>query len=285
MANDLAAAPSQHVMEAIDNAKKFNSASREYWLARRLRVILGYETWRNFENAIERARASCATYGKAPEKHFVETVNMVEVGGGAKRPQKDYFLSRYACRLIAMNGDTTKVEIASAQAYFIVQTHRMEQIDETDQATKDHHRLRVRERVTNAVKRLGEIARDVGVEKFGFFNAARWHGLYGKSSMAAIRKAKGVPEGEDLLNRLGSWELSVHDFQIGLTARRILDEDVKGQEAATAVNRQTAESVRQTIIDNIGYGPEDVPVEEPIQEVQKRIRQDRKPKELSSPID
>lgn len=280
VSQELSAQPSAHVMENIDRARKTTQNGKEFWYARELRPLLGYDEWRNFENAIERAKASCKAYGQEPKKHFVEVDTMVEVGMGAKRKQKDYFLSRYACRLIAMNGDTTKVAIASAQAYFLAQTHRMEA---TDRAAQDYHRLGVRARLSKSVTRLSKVAQEIGVERFPIFHAARWHRLYGKDSMKAIREAKGVPEGEDILNRLGAWELSIHDFQVGLTTRRILNEGVTGEDAATAVNGETAQTVRDTIIANLGHGPEDVPIEESIQDVSKRLRAQRKAKALPSP--
>lgn len=282
MASEITAFPSRGIMDAIDKAKQINAAKKEYWYARQLARLLGYVEWRNFENAIARARASCEAYGQAPAKHFVATSTMVEVGSGARRKQRDFFLSRYACRLIAMNGDPSKTEIASAQAYFVTQTHRMEQVDQME---KDVHRLTARERVSNGVKRISDIAHDIGVERFGLLHAARWLPMYDKPNMAAIREAKGLEPGEDVLNRLGAWELSAHDFAIGMAAQRLLDESVTGEKAAISVQREVAQSVRRTIVGNLGYGPEKLPAEEPIKAVKKRVEQGRKARQITDSSD
>jgi DNA-damage-inducible protein D len=275
------AEPSKHVMDRIHDARKTTPDGKEYWLARELRPLLGYEEWRNFKNAIERARMSCETNGRNAENHFVETTKMVEVGSGAMRAQRDYFLSKYACHLIAMNGDTTKVEIASAQEYFVVQTHRM---DERDRSARDYRRLEARHRVTEQINQIGEVAKDIGVQRFPLFNAQRIHGLYGRDTVAEVKAVKGVPDGEQLLDVIGSWELALHEVQIGMTRQKLLDDGVTGEPAAIATNRKVAESLRQNVIENLGYGPEHLPCEEPIKVVEKRLRAQRtKSKKISGP--
>lgn len=168
MSQPVRAKPSQHVMRRIDKARKTNALGRPYWLAKELAPILGYSAdFRNFKAAIDRARMSCETNGRNAAKHFVETTTMVEVGSGAKRSQEDYFLSKYACHLIAMNGDTSKVEIASAQEYFVIQTHKM---DTAERSSGDHHRLRMRHRVTDQIKKMGAVAKDIGVRRWPLLN-------------------------------------------------------------------------------------------------------------------
>jgi DNA-damage-inducible protein D len=118
------------ITNRFNEIRRVAKSGVEFWLARELQGVLGYGDWTNFENAITRAMKSCESVGVDPTKHFRETTKMVELGSGASRAVRDYFLARYACYLIAMNGDPKKPEIAAAQAYFAVQARRMEVIDE-----------------------------------------------------------------------------------------------------------------------------------------------------------
>jgi hypothetical protein len=121
---------SEEIALEFDEKKKIAKNGSEYWMARHLQAILGYEDWRNFANSIERAKQSCEVSGVDPSHHFVGTTTMVDIGSGAKRNMDDYYLSRYACYLIAMNGEPTKPEIGAVQAYFAVQTRRQEITDQ-----------------------------------------------------------------------------------------------------------------------------------------------------------
>ena len=280
MSQPVRAKPSQHVMKLIGNAQKNANNGAPFWMARELQPLLGYDTWSNFKNAIERARMSCEVNGRNAKNHFVETGKMVGIGSGAMRKQEDYFLSKYACHLIAMNGDPSKVEIASAQAYFVVQTHKMDAIERSG---GDHHRLTMRHRVSDEIKRLGAVAKDVGVKRFPFLNAARLHGFYGQKTVAEVKRVKGVPAGEEVLDVINSWELALHEAQIGMARQKILDEGITGEQPVIDTQRKIAESFRETVKDNLGYGPEHIPCEEPIKAVEKRLKEEARPKRISGP--
>jgi DNA-damage-inducible protein D len=118
-----------HTIDKLEAIKRQSAQGIDYWMARDINILLGYPTWREFEAVIERARNAMIANGVDPSHQVVLTHKLMEVGGGAQKRGDDYFLTRGACRLIAMNGDPSKPEIAGAQAYFVVQTHRMEQED------------------------------------------------------------------------------------------------------------------------------------------------------------
>jgi DNA-damage-inducible protein D len=170
-------------------------------VAREIHPVLGYPTWREFESVIGRAGASFSGNGLDPSHQIVPTHKMMEVGRGAQVRTVDYFLSRAACYLIAINGDPSKPEIAAAQAYFVVRA-RQSELQESDEK-----RLEVREKVAQSFKVVSGVAKDAGVRNHmqAIFHDARYHGLYGMSSRDVKRK-KGLAEDDNLFDRAGRLE-------------------------------------------------------------------------------
>src|SRR6266404_4609140 len=153
----------QLISNELDAIKRVAPNGSEYWTGRDLQPILEYAIWQNFTSVIQKARMSCESAGGDPQHHFIETNNKIEGGKGARLTQADWVLSRYACYLVAMNGDPSKPAIAIAQAYFAVQARRQEV---QDQLTSQQKRLLLRERVTNATKNLNSAASDAGVQNY-----------------------------------------------------------------------------------------------------------------------
>lgn len=255
-------------IERLEAVRRQGSNGQEYWMAREIHSVLGYLVWDKFDPVIARAAASFTANKIDPSHHIAQTSKMMEVGMGGKREGVDYFLSRAACRLIAMNGDPSKAEIAAAQAYFVVQTHRMEQ---QDAQSNDEKRLEEREKVTHSFKAASSAAKNAGVPgpKQGLFHNARYEGLYGMTS-TQYRERKGVGS-DNPFDRMGLLELSANDFQMNLAAEKIEKEKIRGEAAAIGTNKKIAQRVRQTMLDS-GVVPENLPIEEPIKEVQKRLK-------------
>lgn len=247
----------------------------EYWSARDLQVALGYNSWQKFNELINRAKKSFVTSSTTRnyniKNHFTQVVKMVKTGSGAERPVKDYRLSRYACYLIAQNGDPSKKPIALAQSYFNVQTLRQEQFEHM---TDEERRLYARHRVTDENKQLFDAAKASGVEDYAEFYDAGYIGLYGMRNKEIVKK-KGLGK-DKLLDRAGSTELAANLFRITQTKdklqKEINDGAVIGETAATNTHFDVGRKVRKTIEEIGGTMPEDLPPEsEHIKSLEKRI--------------
>ena len=269
MVNDLSETPKyRRTIDELKSLMRQSEDSVEYWMAREIHAVLGYRTWREFDAVIERARRSLHSNDIDPSHHIELTHKMVGLGSGARRRQDDYFLSRAACSLIVLNGDPSKPEIAAGQAYFVVQTRRME-IE--DQRVEDEKRLELREKVAQSHRRVSGVAQDAGVssQMQGIFHDARYQGLYGMP-LRDVKERKGIGEKEKIYDRAGPMELSANDFQMNLAAEVIQKEGVQGEKAAINRNKEVATEVRRVITDQGATPPEDLPLAEPIKEVRKR---------------
>jgi len=275
MAKDLQDSPKyRETMAHLEAAKKTSSDGTPYWLAREVSHILGYPNWREFEAVIDRARATFEKNDIDPSHQIVLTHKMMGIGQGARRRGDDYFLSRPACYLIAMNGDPRKPEIAAAQAYFVVQT-RLRELDE--QKSDDEKRLELREKVTKSFKAVSSIAKQAGVSNHSqaIFHDARYQGLYGMSARN-VKAKKGLNKKNNLFDYAGPLELSANEFQMNLAAEVIEKEKVYGEQRAINKNKEIAEDVRKVMLRNNSAPPEILPLAEPIAEVKKRLRAQKK---------
>jgi len=260
-------------MEHLEALKKVNTYGEDYWLAREISGVLGYPNWREFVAVMERASASFEKNRVDPSHHIVLTHKLMGVGRGARKRGDDYFLSRAACYLIAMNGHPSKPEIAAAQAYFAVQT-RLRELDE--QTSDDERRLELREKVRKSSLAASGVAKDAGVrnQRQAIFHDARYQGLYGMSARN-VKTRKGLKPKDNLFDHAGPLELSANEFQMNLAADVIQKEGIKGEQRVIDKNRALAADVRRIIKDGGGTMPEELPLEEPIKEVKKRVRQKR----------
>ncbi len=189
--------PDKHLVSmgsnSFEDLKKINEHGAEYWSAREIQPLLGYVQWRRFEDAVKRAITSCKQSGNEPLHHFADVGKMIDIGKGGSREVPDYHLSRFACYLIAQNGDPRKPEIANAQKYFAIQARRQEI---SDAVAADLERLELRKQTAEEFKALSGAAREAGVhdKMFGIFHDAGYKGMYGGMGRDAIKRFKKIPE-------------------------------------------------------------------------------------------
>lgn len=255
----------------FDTIKQVNEHGAEYWSARELQSHLGYTDWRNFKRAISDAVKSCKASGNLPHHHFVEANRMVGLGSGSRRSTADFHLSRFACYLIAQNGDPSKPEIAAAQKYFAIQVRRQELSDEL---AADQERCELRDLATKHFSELSGVAKKVGVQNsmFGIFHDAGYKGLYGGRGCKDIKAKKGIPDGENLMDRMGSTELAANAFRLTQARDKLAESRVSSQQQAIQLHESVGREVRQAIEKIGGTMPENLPAAEHIKEARKRIK-------------
>lgn len=217
------------IIKNFKEKRRINAAGREYWNARDIHKIFGYPDFDVFDGAIQRAIVGCRKNNVTVEKHFLLNSVMVDIGSGARRPVKNFYLSRLACYLIAMEGDARKAEIAAAKAYFAIQTRRQEEFDAMPAETK---RLEKRKQVAKNYSELSRTAVNSGVkpQRLGVFHDQGYRGLYQNRSRKAVNKMKGLPENANLMDFAGYEELAAHDFKNSQTARRLKTLNVKTED-------------------------------------------------------
>jgi DNA-damage-inducible protein D len=246
----------------------------EYWLARELQELLGYTEWRNFEQVIAKATTACATAGQNVADHFVDVNKMVELGSGAQRQVEDIALTRYACYLIAQNGDPQKEEIAFAMTYFAVQTRKQELIE---QRIADWERLKAREKLTLSEKELTRIIFERGIDERGF-GRIRSRGdiaLFGGYSTQGMKDRLGVPPGRPLADFLPTITVKAKDFATELTNTQVQQQDLDTEASVTRQHVRNNRDVR-TLLTDRKIIPEELPAAEDIKKVARRLKSDEK---------
>ncbi|MDD5397281.1 MAG: DNA damage-inducible protein D [Candidatus Moranbacteria bacterium] len=248
----------------FESIKKVDENGIEYWEARELMPVLGYGKWQNAEEVIAKATKACFNSGQSIKDHFTDCSKMVSIGSNTVRRLKDWKLDRYACYLIAQNGDPKKQEIAMAQTYFAIQTRKheiFEQLSDTDK------RLFIRGEVSDQNKKLFRTAKKAGVSNFGRFNNYGYLGLY-ELNVSEIRKKKRIGK-DDILDRAGSTELAANLFRITQTDDKISNEKIVGEKMANSAHFEIGRKVRGAIRDIGGILPENLSVEKHIKELKK----------------
>jgi DNA-damage-inducible protein D len=256
---------------AFEQFKRFNAFDAEYWSARELQPLLGYAQWRRFEDAIKRAMTSCEESGNEAGHHFAGVGKMIDTGKGAVREVEDFQLSRFACYLIAQNGDPRKPAIANAQKYFAVQTRRQEL---SDQMAADVERFELRKQTKEEFRQLSGAARTAGVQDrmFGMFHDAGYKGLYGGMGVDAIRTHKDIPQQHSILDRMDATELAANQFRMTQTRDKLARDRVRSERGAIATHETVGREVRKAIREIGGTPPEDIAPAEHIKLVEKRIK-------------
>lgn len=226
----------------------------DYWLARELQELLGYVDWRNFSNAINKAKESCEATGEAISDHFVDVNKMVKIGSGAERKQEDIMLTRYACYLIAQNGDPKKEQIAFAQSYFAIQTRKQELLEERIQLME---RLEAREKLAATETELSKNIYERGVDNRGFANIRSkgdW-ALFGGMNTSAVKRKLGIKANRPLADFLPTITITAKQLATEITREHVKNnEDIRG------------------LLGKSGIKPEELPAEEDIKKLERRVK-------------
>ena len=247
--------------------------SIEVWYARELQEVLGYARWENFIGAVGRAIESCKTLGINVDDHFREVTKMVGLGSGSQRPSQDFMLTRYACYLIAQNGDPKKEEIAFAQSYFAVQTRKAELIEER---LNEIARLSTRERLRTSEKQLSRNIFQRGVDDRGFgrIRSKGDQALFGGLTTEQMKKRLGIKSGA-LADRLPTLTIAAKNLATEMTNYNVEQKDLYGETDITAEHVQNNRSVRG-MLGQRGIKPESLPPAEDIKKVERRVAKDEK---------
>ena len=252
----------------------------EIWFARDLQPLLGYARWENFQVAISRAVESCKTQGVSIDDHFREVTKMVILGSGATRNVQDYMLTRYACYLIAQNGDPRKEQIAFAQSYFAVQTRKAELIEER---LNHISRLETRERLRASEKQLSQNIYERGVDEKGF-GRIRSKGdtaLFGGHTTEDMKQRLGIKGTRPLADFLPTLTIAAKDLATEMTNYNVEKADLYGENSITREHIQNNKSVRE-MLGKRGIKPEELPAAEDIKKLERRVAAEEKKLEKSA---
>ncbi len=268
----------KEVASLFESLKHVNEDGVEYWSARELYPYLGYTQWRRFEDAIERAKESCKSASQPIEEHFAGAGKVLALRNGGSNTIKDVLLTRYACYLVAQNGDPRKPEIAQAQTYFAIQTRyaEIQQMEEYQALTSEESkRLFLREELRRHNAKLADAAHDAGVETpldYAVFQNFGYKGLYNGLTAQGIHKKKGLKKGQNILDHMGSTELAANLFRATQAEEKIRREHIKGKDKANEAHYEVGKKVRKAIADIGGTMPEDLPTAESIKQVEAKQR-------------
>ena len=242
----------------FEEIRHIDESGIEFWYARELQKVLDYTEWRKFEGVVKKSIKSCENSGIGAFDHFVDADKMVQIGSGAKKEIKDYKLTRYACYLIAQNGDSRKKVIALAQTYFAVQTRKQEITEkEYSMLTEDEKRFYQRNLTRKGNYSLNQAAKNAGVKNFDKFHNSGYKGLYNGETADDIAKRKGLRYREDILDNMGSEELAANLFRI--TESRLKKDNICSEKEANKTHYNIGKNIREVIAKNGGTMPENLP--------------------------
>ncbi|MCM1145746.1 MAG: DNA damage-inducible protein D [Blautia sp.] len=253
---------------------KVENVDIEFWYARELMPLLGYGRWENFDKTICRAMESCETSGVMVSDHFREVTKMVELGSKAKRKIKDYMLTRYACYLIAQNGDPQKEEIAFAQSYFAIQTRKQELIEERIALIE---RTEARGRLRESEKRLSQNIYERGVDDAGFgrIRSKGDQALFGGYTTQEMKNRLGVKSNRPLADFLPTLTIAAKNLATEMTNYNVEEKDLQGETTITGEHIQNNRSVRD-MLGQRGIKPENLPPSEDIKKLERRVKSQEK---------
>lgn len=256
--------------KTFDNIRHIDENGNEYWEARELMIVLEYSEWRNFVKVINKAKIACLNASGIVNNDFVDN-NKIVLSGATTKKIEDYQLSRYACYLIAQNGDSRKPVIALAQTYFAVQTRKMELTEkEFSKLSEDEKRLYRRKQTKDGNRVIYGIAKEKGVQNFDKFTNAGYKGLHGGKTADDNAKRKGLRYHEEILDNMCSAELDAKVFRITQIEGLLEKQESSSEEKATDTHYVVGKAIRDTIKKLGGTMPEDLPTpEKSLKELEK----------------
>ena len=264
--------------EIIELFRQFESIANEYegvecWSARELAKLLGYAQWRNFENIVNKANAACEHAEQGVSYHFAEVGKMVSLGSGSEREVSDYMLTRYACYLVAQNGDPRKPQVAFAQNYFAVQTRRAELVQ---QRILDYERIQARTKLAETEKRLSGILYERGVDSKGFaLIRSKGDKALFRIDTALLKRKLGAPESRPLADFLPTISIKAKDFAAEMTSVNVQQKDLYGQQEIGKEHVDNNAAVRDMLLQR-GIVPEQLPPGEDVKKVERRLKSEEK---------
>lgn len=238
-----------------------------------MQTLLGYSKWENFEKVIQKAKDACKNAGEQIENHFPDVRKMVEIGSDTERPVNDIALTRYACYLIAQNGDSRKEEIAFAQNYFAVQTRRAELVE---QRLLEYERIKAREKLSQTEKQLSGILYERGVDGQGFaiIRSKGDQALF-RLSTQTLKKKMGVPDSRPVADFLPTISIKAKDLAAEMTGLNVQNKDLKGQTKIEKEHIDNNQAVRD-MLTRRGIVPENLPPAEDVKKLQRKLDGDEK---------
>lgn len=261
----------------IKLSKSFEEAAHieqgiEYWMARDIQELLEYNEWRNFLNVVEKAKTACQNSGQSVTNHFGDVTKMVKLGSGSEREIPDIMLSRYACYLVAQNGDPRKEPIAFAQSYFALQTRKHELLEKHIEMLE---RLEARQKLTQTEKELSSALYEHGVDDQGFarIRSKGDQALFGGNTTIQMKRKLGVPESRPLADFLPTITIKAKDFAGEITHFNVKKQNLLGEAQITNEHIKNNQDVRHVLAKSHIY-PEELPPEEDIKKLEKRIKKD-----------
>ena len=269
----------QSLTDTFEAHAQTTDSGVEYWLARDLQYLLGYTEWRNFTTVIIRARTACEVSGHAVTDHFVDVNKMVDLGSGARREIDDVMLTRFACYLIAQNGDASKAEIAFAQAYFAVQTRRAELIEKR---LLESERLSARRKLTETEKELSGLIFEQtgGNQNFALIRSKGDQALFGRSTHE-MKARWNIPDARPLADFAPTIVLKAKDFATEITIFNARENTMRTEAAISREHVTNNRAVRNTLLTR-GIKPEDLPPEEDVRKLERRVASEER-RSLTNP--
>lgn len=257
---------------------QFEAAASEFegiecWSARELQELLGYSKWENFEKVIIKAKDACRTAGELIENHFPDVRKMVEIGSKTERPLEDIALTRYACYLVAQNGDSRKEEIAFAQNYFAIQTRRAELVEAR---ILEFERVKAREKLSQTEKQLSGILYERGVDSQGFaiIRSKGDQALF-QLNTKSLKKKLGIPDSRPIADFLPTISIKAKDLAAEMTGLNVQSKDLKGQSIIEKEHIDNNSAVREMLTKR-GIVPENLPQAEDVKKLQRKLESDEK---------